>query len=193
MRTTILLVLTICLITATTSCSQEQDSNDLNSLATQSFTAIQQGDWNSYVALLHPDASEQFKGILMPVFEMVAFRDTAFYKVAGQYFGLTLDSGQVVDTPADEFMVSFLDSIFAVIPGLKEGMTNADYAILGDVPEGDTLRHVIYRMSTTFQDVPVTSIEAASFRATNDGWRLQLSQEMKGLADRIAQMITQGR
>jgi hypothetical protein len=142
-----LAVVTALLIAAgSISAQQPSKAEQIEALVQQSFDAASRGDWTAYVGFLHPEATDEFKGILMPVFEVAAFQDTSFGSLGKQYFGLEMDSGQIVDKPDPEFMATFMDSVMNLVPTMKESLGNSTYDMIGTILEGDSLAMSISRL-----------------------------------------------
>ena len=173
-----------------------QDTVDFaspSSVVAASFDAAKNIDMDRLAGLTHPEALERFKEMMWPIFvylEQHADPQEAQNILA--IFGLEQDSTSLADLPAEEFYVGFMNGLVALIPAFKEAMTSAEYEVIGEVPEADSLVHVVIRAKATAMGITTTEMSVETVRRYNEGWRLELGAKFEGLAQQIGAQLTSG-
>jgi len=143
--------------------------------------------------LTHPEALERLKEMMWPIFEYVAQNaEPQETQRMLPLFGLEQDSVGLVDLPADEFYVCFMNGLLTLIPALREAMTSAEYEIIGEVPEADSLVHVVIRAKANAMGITVTEMSVETVRRFQNGWRLELGGKFEGLAQQIGVKLKSG-
>jgi hypothetical protein len=60
-------------------------------------------------------------------------------------------------------------------------LTSAELRVLGHVPEGDDVVHVVYRMRMSHAGIELDQVQLAPLRRTADGWRVMLTGSLAGM------------
>ena len=66
-------------------------------------------------------------------------------------------------------------------------MAGAEARVLGHVPEGTDLAHVVYRMTITVDGLKVTKMEVLSLQRTDSGWAMLLRSDIETMAAALRQ------
>lgn len=151
----------------------------------QSYTAaLQAGDYLKSTDLMHPEALEKFRGMLLPVIESAGEQSVQL---------LALFQG-VADIPAlkklspAQFFASFLGGLTAANPAVLQALSSGNMTPLGSVAEGDLL-HVVCRTSLDFQGIKVNKMNVVSLKRAAGGWRVLLSGEIEGMAEALRKAV----
>ena len=64
-----------------------------------------------------------------------------------------------------------------------------DTQVIGSVAEGESIRHGVVRNRVSAMGVSMTKMEVVSARETQEGWRLQLKGDTKGMAETMARRL----
>lgn len=151
----------------------------------QSYTAaLQAGDYLKSTDLMHPEALEKFRGILLPVVEAAGTESGSL---------LALFKG-VADLPAlkklspAQFFASFLGGLTAANPAVLQALSSGNMTPLGSVAEGDLL-HVVCRTSLDFQGIKINKMNVVSLKRAAGGWRVLLSGEIEGMAEALRKAV----
>jgi hypothetical protein len=76
-------------------------------------------------------------------------------------------------------------------PGVAEAMRTAAIQVLGQVKEGADTVHVVYRMSMTVNNIPVTKMDVMTVGRSTHGWRGLLKGDVRALASSLRAAIQQ--
>lgn len=140
--------------------------------------AIKANDYLKAAELMHPEALEKFKALLLPLLD-VPQEDKERGALA--LFRGAKDVAAVKKLPPAEFFASFLGGIADSAPLIKDALGSANMSPIGSVPEGDVL-HVVCRTSVMVKGISLTKLEVVSLKRSAGNWRVLLSAELEGMA-----------
>lgn len=161
-----------------------QETNP-ESLAKEYFKVMEEDGMTSVARFMHPEALENFKSMMLPVFEFEA--ESGDRQLMDLTFGATMDIAKLKNTDSENFMNGFMNIIAEQLGSVKVSFDELE--ILGTISEG-TDRHVLTRMTIGVGELSVTKFEVLSFKPYEGGWRLQLNGKMKGIANTLRASIT---
>ncbi len=61
--------------------------------------------------------------------------------------------------------------------------------VLGSIPEGDSVRHVIARAYIAVGEISMQEMEVISFKKTGETWGILMSGKIKGMAQQIRKAL----
>lgn len=168
------LLLTVALALAASPAMAEDDSPE--DVARAYFAAIQADGMSSSTRFMHPDAMDEFKAMLMPVY--VAEHDGGGSKLLETTFPGT--SFEALEKMSGlDFMDGFMALVVAQTGDVPVRFDKLE--VLGTVSEGDA-RYVLTRMTLGTGDLAMSQFQVLSFAPYGDTWRLQLNDDLRGLA-----------
>ncbi|RNC65244.1 MAG: hypothetical protein ED859_17770 [Desulfuromonadales bacterium] len=88
-----------------------------------------------------------------------------------------------------EVFVRLMANLEKNVPGFGEAVRNLEMTVVGQVPEGKELMHVVYRSDTAVDKLTVTSTEVLTLRRTPQGWRALLTANIEGLAEQLLSSV----
>ena len=139
--------------------------------------AMRGGEWNTAARLMHPEALEQFRRMLMPAFET----DTPGRELRDQFFdGLSFT--RIRHLSDTTFFERFFRGMMTLSPDLVGVVQGAEVTMVGHVSEGDDMAHVVYRMQMRMDELTVTRLDVMSVKRHGNTWRGLLTGSMEGLA-----------
>jgi hypothetical protein len=144
---------------------------------------VSKRDWPAYTHLMHPEALRSMKEMFRPIVEA----DTKGEAAQG-LFGVAGVKGYdaASDSASDSALFcSLMVNLMKIAPAMVEAVKNAEYTVIGSVPEGKDLVHVVYRVHTAAEEVQVTKVSAISLRRHGETWRFLLSGNMEGLVSAL--------
>jgi hypothetical protein len=170
----IVLVLVYIFIFSGTSAYAQGESPEEVAKASMEF--MKKSDWSSYARLMHPDALAEAKKLFRSVF--VADESG---KTAELFFGVknSKEYDALSDTAVFEAM---MNNIAKKIPLFTDIMKTMDFSIIGSVPEGADIVHVVYRTSTKATGLSISKLEVTSLQRHQGRWRMMLTGDIEGLA-----------
>jgi ABC-type transporter MlaC component len=178
------IIVSLALISRAPSFAQEAETNlSPDEVVRQSFDALSSLDVEKYASFMHPDEIKKIQERIWPSLEHAVSTDTT-----GQaqqllmMLNLQSDSAGITDVDAQQFFANLMNMLLQLSPGMMESYQSSTSEIIGDVPEGDTLRHVVSRVTSTTQGLTMTRMDVTTVRKYKGGWKLVPSGEMQGLA-----------
>lgn len=145
-------------------------------------------DWKGVAALFDPAALKDFRGLLAPLVALAA--KEAPEAGAGPDPRLALlfagmDAKQLAGASDADF--------FAAYMGGMVNMAQADVGkteILGSVAEGEDRRHVVVRSTASAMGIAITKMQVVSLRHRAEGWRIELSGDVRGMAEAMNRQLS---
>jgi hypothetical protein len=133
------------------------------------------GDWSAYARLMHPEALAEFKRKLRPIIAADMSGRIAEFFLGVKDFPQFEAMSEIA---VFEEMISNSTKKFPQAAGL---IKTTDYSIIGSVPEGADLVHVVYRFGVKSEQLS-TVVEVISLRRYQGGWRLLLRGRIEDIA-----------
>ena len=172
----------------TVSCSS-QDNSDPVAVVRTWTEALKATDFQKMSTVMHPEALTQFKDILMPV--MQGFNESIAQDTTGtaQVPDSLKQMLAGIDTLQGEaFYTQSMRVLSSIVPDLRQSLSGMSSTIIGGVPEGDTLVHVVQRTSMEYMGRGMTNeVDVVTVKKSDGGWRVMLTGGMRGLAEGMRQ------
>ena len=182
-------ILTIVSLTLLLSCSGGGNTTggEATEVATRAQDAFRQADWETYASWMHPEALDRFESILRPVFDAVIQVDsTGNMPEEFKWFDRTINTQEFLNMTPKDFFAFSMAELVAAVPGLGDAMKGSTMEVIGEIPEGDTLVHVVVRTSAEAMGMGMTEVSVLTTRKSEGEYRLMLSGQIEGLAMTIA-------
>ncbi len=142
------------------------------------FDALRQRDYARAAAYFDPVALQEFRDTTSFVSELPPAMQREFLVT---FFGATATAEKVEALSNAERFAAFLRVVMESAPGVVfQGVT-----VIGEVPEGEDMRHVVTRSRLSANGVELDAVEVISFRRADGKWRVLMSGKMKGLAAQV--------
>ncbi|QSV47055.1 hypothetical protein [Geobacter benzoatilyticus] len=140
---------------------------------------LKKGDWEAYSRLMHPDALSRLKNMFAPLAELPDAEEvfSALFGVKGAEEFRKLQDREV--------FVRLMSGLEESVPGFGEAVRNLEMTVIGQVPEGKELMHVVFRSNTAVDKLTVSSTDVMTLRRTPEGWRALLTANIEGLAEQL--------
>jgi hypothetical protein len=151
-------------------------------LARVAAEAVKQKDWAKFASLMHPAALAEFKGMFAPLVKLDGAAE-----MRKMFFGVE-DPAQFDALSGEAAFERLMSNLTANVPGVSEALASSEMIIVGSLPEGDDLVHVVYHSGGKTQGIIFSKTAVMSFRRHQGEWRALLSGSLEGLAQRIAAM-----
>ena len=140
--------------------------------------------WSAAAQFVHPETLERFRTVVTLMSDADGSGDVRAYLTG-------TDSAAYAALGADEVFERSIGRMVEDMPGLMHAFYDRDDEVLGHVPEGDTLAHVVYRTMARISGA-VSEIEVMQIGRTAGGWRVLWSRELEVL-DAALRGIPRGR
>lgn len=142
------------------------------------FDALRQKDYARAAAHFDPVALREFSETTSFVNELPPALQRDFLAA---FFGPSATLASVAALSDAERFAAFLRVVMESAPGVVfQGVT-----VIGEVPEGEDMRHVVTRSRLSANGVELDAVEVISFRRADGKWRVLMSGKMKGLAAQV--------
>ena len=145
-------------------------------------------NWDEQLQLLHPDALKEFKYLIMLPLEPAsmnlpdsALTDSVF--ILDQPFSYN----EMDQMEESVLYTTILNFVFERIPLLKNTFLSIQSEVIGEVPEGDNIIHVVSRVNMDFGGRQVDEIDVLTIKRIDGNMKSLLSTKVKGIAQLIQQ------
>lgn len=184
MKSHALAIMAALLVIAPSGLAQEPIPESPEEITRLAADYVAASDWAGFSRLMAPGSLDQFRESMLPVMEGMK-----------EIMARAIENGEevnpevpevmatITEIPADSFFAVSFAIIFSILPEMSEAMTSLQSEVIGSVYENDSLVHVVTRSSTTVQGITMdNAMDVVSLRKTEQGWRLLLSAEIRGMA-----------
>lgn len=141
------------------------------------FEAVHATDWVRCSQAMHPDALNDFDRAFRP--RLLAAAQAG---QQAQVLSLVNDVGTLDALKAlspERFFVQFMQGRMKAHPPTAELLRASSTEVLGEVPEGQDLIHVVYRTKGSIGGLRFQKVGVISVRRHEQGWKPLLSDELK--------------
>lgn len=150
------------------------------------FGAMKSGQTADIVSHMHPEEVESFHRATFPVIQE-GLEAAANGEGDPDAFAMKLLLGD--DTPETvltesppAFFGRFLRWVMALNPAMQAALSRTDVTVIGSVPEGDTLLHVVYRLRMPMEGDHMTQMHVMSLKQYEGAWKLMLSGDIQSMS-----------
>lgn len=163
-----------------------QEPSSPETLAKAAAEATKKGDWAAFARLMHPEALAELKRLFRPIVavEGAGPMRSAFFEVEKVEQFDALDDVTVFER--------LMTNLAKNVPGMAEAMASSEMIIVGSLPEGDQLVHVVYHAGAKAEGMIFSKTSVMTFRRHQGEWRGLLAGNIEGLAARLGQMAQAG-
>jgi hypothetical protein len=163
-------------------------TGEATKVANEAHDAYRATDWATYATWLHPEGLTRYESLLRPAVESAIVVDsTGEVADVFQWFGKSINTQKFMNMSPAEFFSFSMTEIIAAVPALKEAMNSATIEILGEMPEGDTLIHVVVRTSAEAMGFGMSEVSVLTMKQHEGAYRLMLPGQIEGLITALAQ------
>lgn len=128
--------------------------------------------WAELVERMHPDAVAHVRLAV----DIVVDADTTGWALE-QLAGGVSDRAAYARLDDDEVFLRAMRAVQLQVPGLLSSLVSRRSEVVGTVPEGPDMAHVVYRMLSLVQGA-VPRITVMTLVRTDDGWKVRAAEEL---------------
>lgn len=163
-----------------------QEPASPEALARAAAEATKKGDWAAFARLMHPEALAELKRMFRPI---IAAEGAGAMRAA--FFGTEkVEQFDALDDVA--VFERLMTNLAKNVPGMAEAMASSEMFVVGSLPEGDQLVHVVYHAGAKTEGMTFSKTSVMTFRRYQGEWRALLAGSIEGLAARLGQMARAG-
>jgi hypothetical protein len=171
-------LLALCAATSPVRAASAQSPGDV---AAAYFKSLKDADWQATAALMHPAALQKFKDLMSLVAQSPNGKEML------QVFFQASSQKDFDNLAAKDIFRRFMSSLASLEPDLVEIYASTSQVVLGSVQEGEDVVHLVSRMTVRIEsDVVVNQVHLVSLQRDGNTWRLLLTGDMEGLAEKLA-------
>lgn len=148
------------------------------------FDAMKSKNWDDVAAVFHPKAATRFRELMGVAGET----PEELSEFLSTVFGMEADAAQLEAMTDSEFFTMFFKTVMSQAETYGE-ITFGDLTILGSIPEGDGMIHVLARSRASMGELSTERVEVLSFIKDGETWGLDLQAEMEGIAQQMKQAM----
>jgi len=176
--------------TAATPTPISSEDAAIEQVAAAGMEALIKLDWEGFAEVMHPEALQGFKDMLVSVLEAAGEQDRATQAGLVSLFYGAQDVQSVIALEPKEFFAGFMKGVVSQSPEMGEIFAGTDVEIIGTVHEGNDLAHVVFRMGISAEGLDVTSVDVVSLKRSGTDWRMLLTANIEGLAEQLKLAIS---
>lgn len=149
-------------------------------VATRALAALKENRIADFAKSMHPEALKQLKVTLLEIVTEAEKQErvdevlTIFKNVK------SADDLRKLDDVA--FFTAFFEGVMQLQPRVRDALRGTTLDVIGHVPEGLDVIHVVYRGTVTQGDVKVSKMSVMSLKAHGDDWGMLLTGDIEGMA-----------
>ena len=156
------------------------------SISKSYFEFVKHQQWDEISGLYDPVALRDFREMMSFLIEVPDEKSSV---VLARFFGPGTTKASLKAMSDASFFSSFLKSTMSMAVQLGQ-LDFKKIDVLGSVPEGTNLRHVVARTFTGMGEMSMEQMNVISFKKTNEGWKMLMQAKMKGMAQQLKRTIS---
>jgi ribose 1,5-bisphosphokinase PhnN len=129
---------------------------------------------------MHPDALKQLKSSLLAVVD--AAEQKGRVDEVLRIFKNVRSAGDLRKLDDLAFFTAFLEGVMELQPRLRDAFRGMTLDVIGHVPEGSDVIHVVYRGTVAQGDTKVSKMSVMSLKANGKDWGMLLTGDLEGVA-----------
>jgi len=149
------------------------------------FEMLKQKQWTEVAKLYDATALKDFKDMMSFLLEVP---DEIAPRVLGTFFGPGATKERVKAMSDLDFFSYFLRGVMAQAAQYGQ-LDFRKVEVLGSVPEGDSIRHVVTRTHIGIGEMTMEAMEVISFKKKGDKWGILMQGKIKNMAQQIKKAL----
>ena len=150
-------------------------------LADNYFKLLGAQKWTEMGDMFDPKSLAEFREMMSFMSELP---EEASAQVLGQFFGAGTTSEDMKKMSDKDFFSRFLKGIMGQAAAMGQ-LNFKKIEVLGSVPEGDDVKHVVTRSHMEIGEMSMEAMEVISCRKSDAGWKVLMQGKMKGMAQQL--------
>ncbi|MCC6131877.1 MAG: hypothetical protein IT186_18305 [Acidobacteria bacterium] len=149
--------------------------------------SLRAGRYDEVGKLLDVEGCKRLQTQLVPVIKEAhtASPEAGLLKL---FDGIETVEGLEKLTPA-QFVAAFFGGVTKLNPIFKETLSSMTAKVIGTVPEGDGVIHVVCRITNTNAGMSITKVSVISLKKNDARWGVMLSSEIENMAEQVRRVL----
>ena len=149
-------------------------------VAKDALAALKENRVADFAKAMHPDALKRLKETLLSVVDVAEEKGKVDEALSLFKDARTVDELRQLDDAA--FFTAFLEGMMRLQPKMREAFRGTTLDVIGHVPEGPDVAHVVYRATVDLGETKTTKVAVVSLRRMDGGWGMLLTSDIEGMA-----------
>jgi len=147
--------------------------------------AVRAGNWAGMAKLMHPEALNQLRTLMQPLFASNAPEADDFRQ---RFLGVRTarEAAALSDTTV---FANFVRSLNEQNPTAAQALQAATIEEIGHVSEGPDVAHVVYRATLDVEGMTISNVNVLTVKRSGDDWRVLLTGDYSALATALRQAL----
>jgi hypothetical protein len=146
-------------------------------VAERVLSSLARKDADGFTRDVHPEALAAFRANVVRILEESATPDQRAQGL--KFFGGARSLDELKKMPAERVFAAYMRGVFGRMGASTVRVTNS---IIGEVPEGASMAHIVYRAHAASQKESASNVTVLSLRRSPGGWKALLDGDLQGLA-----------
>jgi hypothetical protein len=147
-------------------------------VAERVLASLARKDAEAFTADVHPEELAGFRTNVVRILEQSVTPDQRAKGL--EFFGPAKSVEELRRMPAARIFAAYMRGVFTRMGA--RGPVQVSHVILGEVPEGDGVVHVVYRARVSQGNQAMANVALLSLRRSPGGWKAMLTGDLQGLA-----------
>lgn len=148
-------------------------------VAARALTALKEDRIADFASAMHPEALKQLKSTLLAVVDTA--EKSGRVDEALSIFKNVKSADDLRKLGDVAFFTAFLEGMMQMQPRLRETFRGMTLEVIGHVPEGSDVTHVVYRGTISQDDMKVSKMSVMSLKANGNSWGMLLTGDIEGM------------
>lgn len=156
------------------------EGNTPEASASRALTALKEDRIADFAQDMHPEALASMKATLLEVVDAADKKGRVAEVLS--IFKDVKDAGELRELDDVRFFTAFFAGMLKLQPRIRDTLRGMTLEVVGHVPEGDDVVHVVYRGTATVGNVKISKMSVMSLKADGETWRMLLTGDIEGMA-----------
>jgi hypothetical protein len=149
-------------------------------VAARALSALKENRIADFARAMHPEALKQLRSTLLAVVD--AAEKKARVEEALSIFKDVGSAAELRKLDDVAFFTAFFEGVMEMQPRLRDAFRGMTLDVIGHVPEGADVIHVVYRGTVTQGEAKVSKMSVMSLKANGDDWGMLLTGDIENMA-----------
>jgi hypothetical protein len=168
----------VLLVAARPVAAQQAAAGAPRAVAERIFAALSGKNADAFARDMHPAELAAFKGAVMA--SLADLKTDQERQGAVDFFAGVSKFDQIGALPPDRFFAAYMGGVFRRMRA--SGDVQMQYQVLGQVPEGKDLMHVVYRARVSQGERSASDVSVLTLRQSPGGWKATLTGDLRAIA-----------
>ncbi len=188
-KTTMMVLVFSAIAILSVGCGQTSQSFDSEiAIADNGGNLMNELKWTEFTEVLHPEALQKFRTILMPSIEGIVPPDKPD---TVNLFGKILVMDSLRNLTDKEFFVDMMNIVFSLSPDIGATFMSMQNSMVGAIADGSDLVHVVVHTDMNVGGREIKEMNVITLKKDGADWKHMLSPKIEGIILMVQQTLNQ--